>query len=521
MTGPLRPGVPAVGQHPLRALEPARRTVNDLLLHTVGTRPDGDLLGSPGDLLSAAELLAVVQATAGALAGWGVRPGDRVAVMSENRVDVFVLLLSCGWSGAVFVPINSALRGEALTHQLTLSEPALVVVDDEAAAVLGERGPTQHSWADLAAARSAATPVEKPAAEVEPGSTLALLWTSGTTGPSKAVQIPHGQLFWWPVIATEQMQLGPDDVLYTCLPLFHTNSLTTFLQAMACGGRAVLGPKFSVSRHWDRLAEAGATVTYLLGAMGSMLWNRRPAEPPQHSVRRVLGGGMSGGLKPLFEEFYGIEVLEGFGMTELGVPIYTPVGDDTVHGMGVLHPDYEARVVDQFDVEVAPGTPGELVVRPRQPHLISSGYHRNPEATVDSRRNLWFHTGDVVSLAADGCFTFVDRKSDSVRRRGENISCFEVERALETLAGVKAVAAYPVPSGLGDDEVMVAVVGDGTPLSPEAVVVQAAGVLAAHAIPRYIRFVTELPLTPNGKIRKNVLKDDGITGDAWDREAGP
>lgn len=496
-----------------------KRTLSQLLILTADRRGDDVLLGTPELSLTARDLLTSVRAAAGVLRSRGVGEGDRVAVMSDNRLQIVELMFAAGWLGAAFVPLNPALRGPSLQHQLDLSDPVLIVTDEESAAVLAKL-----DWAldDLAVLTwgewpADVAPVAEPT-EVRPDTTVALLHTSGTTGPAKAVQIPHGQLFWWSVVATEQMGLEPDDVLYTCLPLFHTNALTTFLQAMACDGRAVLGPKFSVSRHWDRLAEAGATVTYLLGAMGAMLWNRRPDSAPQTSVRRVLGGGMSVHLKRDFEEFFDLEVLEGFGMTELGVPIYTPTGDTSVRGMGIAHRDYEAVVVNERDERVGDDVPGELLIRSRVPHTISTGYWRNAEATVASRRNLWFHTGDVVRRGADGCFTFVDRKSDSVRRRGENISCFEVERALETLEGVLACAVYPVPSGLGDDEVMAAVVSTAQPLDPEQLIGNASEVMAQHALPRYLRFMEALPLTPNGKVRKAALKEDGITDDTWDRE---
>lgn len=523
-----RHGVHAPGAHPLRHTPPARRTINALLMHTAQTRPGGVLFESTETSLTASELLHRVRGIAAFLKSYDVSPGDRVALMTDNRLETVELLLACSWIGAIFVPFNPALRGQALEHQLTLAEPALLVVDDAAHSVLE----SDHSyalkrldstrvigWADIALPGTIPKALDKPADAVGPSSVAALLWTSGTTGPSKAVMIPQGQLFWWPIVAAEEMALGPADILYTCLPLFHSNALTTFLQAMVCGGRAILGPKFSVSRYWQRLSEAGATVTYLLGAMGAMLWNRRPETLPNLRLQRVLGGGMSAQIKPLFEDYFGVEVIEGFGMTELGVPIYTPVGDSTVSGMGILHPDFEVIVVNELDEPMPDGVVGELLVRPRQQHMISSGYWRDDRATVESRRNLWFHTGDLVSRGRNQCFTFVGRRTDSIRRRGENISCYEVECALESLPRVAACAAYAVPSELGDDEVMCAVIPAGLP-DPQALIAEATPLLASYSLPRYVRFVDELPLTSNGKVRKTVLKEQGVTIDTWDRDRG-
>jgi len=473
-----------------------------------------------------ADLLDRVRRTATLLRQRGVVAGDRVGVMSANRVEIVDLLLACGWIGAVFVPFNPANRAGALVHQLVLAEPAVVFADESSrphleAALAEAAGPDDARVRPEVTGFSVTLPAETADADpdVAPSTLLALLWTSGTTGPSKAVQIPHGQFFWWPVVVTEEMALTSEDVLYTCLPLYHTNALTTPLQALACGGTAVLGPHFSVSRHWDRLAAAGATVTYLLGAMGTMLWNRRPQTLPPLRLDRVLGGGMGAHLKTDFERFFGLRVLEGFGMTELGVPIYTPVEDPDTTGMGVLHPDFDAAVVDDHHEECPAGVTGELVVRARRPYAISTGYWRNERATAESRANLWFHTGDLVVRDEHGCFRFVGRRSDSIRRRGENISAFEVESAVGAVPGVSACAAYAVPSDLGEDEVMVSVVRTDHTLNPADLLEHTRTLLAAHALPRYVRFVGELPLTGNGKIRKGALRELGVTTDSWDSAA--
>ena len=528
------------GGHPWRGWPSGRRTLLDMLDHVVRERPDTRLLNTPTMRLTARELHDLAARVAGLLAGRGVTSGDRVMIVSPNRDEIVGLLFGTAWLGAVVVPVNPALRGDPLTHQVRLARPAVIIADHTTVAAV-ERSvvdatPTGEPAPRILVADGPAFDEDRgdghahphdayrlpetggpDRAPLDPAAVSAVLYTSGTTGPAKGVTIPHGQWFWWAVVATEQLELRGDDVLYTCLPLFHTNAITTVLQAMACGGRAVLGPRFSSSRFWSRLSESDATVTYILGAMASMLWQRRPDRLPPNLPRLILGPGIPGDLKPDFEKTFRCRVVEGFGMTEIGVPIYTPVGAPSVGTMGELHPDYEARIVDPSDEDVPDGTPGELVVRSRRPYAIFSGYWRDPDATVASWRNLWFHTGDIVRKDDRGRFWFVDRLKDSIRRRGENISSHDIEAAFLRLPGVEHCAAVAVPSELGEDEVLVClVVGEDAP-APATLVAGAASHLPEFALPRFVRFVDALPMTANGKVSKQSLRADGVTADTWDR----
>jgi crotonobetaine/carnitine-CoA ligase len=312
------------------------------------------------------------------------------------------------------------------------------------------------------------------------------------------------------------------DVLYTCLPLFHTNALTTFVQALVSGGTFVLGPRFSASRFWTAVRDTGADVTYLLGAMVSILMRCEPdVADRDHRVRVALAPATPPWLFDRFRERFGVQLVEGYGSTETNCTIAPARPEDARGGyMGPVRPGFAASVVDEEDQPVPDGTAGELVLRHEEPYAFATGYYRMADQTVEAWRNLWFHTGDRVVREPDGWYRFIDRSKDAIRRRGENISSWEVEQVLVEHGAVQSAAAFPVPSELGEDEVMAAIVLEvGASLSPEELIEHCQPRLAYFAIPRYIEFVTELPLTENGKVRKHVLRERGVTASTWDRDA--
>ena len=458
---------------------------------------------------------------AGALAGHGVGPGDRLLVVSENRPEVLRLFLACGWLAAVFVPVNPALRGEGLRHALTSARARAIAVEAAAHDVVAEAG-VEPTWVldegGLPAGGAAVPPY--PAA---PGDTSAILYTSGTTGPAKGVLCPHAQWYWWAVNTGRVLELGRDSVLYTNLPLFHTNALNTFCQALVAGATYVLGPRFSASAFWRRLAEADATVTYLLGAMVSILLRTPPGEQDRaHRVRAALAPATPPDLHEPFRERFGVRLLDAWGSTETNIVISNTLAELRPGTLGRVLEGFEARVANEHDAPVADGTPGELLVRHREPFAFATGYDALPEATAQARRNLWFHTGDRVVRDPDGTFRFVDRLKDVIRRRGENISSFEVEQALLAHEDVAAAAVVPVPSELGEDEVLACVVPrTGASLDPADLVRFCEPRLARFALPRYVEIVGELPLTAGGKVEKHRLRERGVTEAAWDREKQP
>jgi crotonobetaine/carnitine-CoA ligase len=282
----------------------------------------------------------------------------------------------------------------------------------------------------------------------------------------------------------------------------------------------VIGPRFSASRFWQRAAAADATVTYLLGTMVSILASRAPtADDRSHRVRIALTPATPPEVWDTFRARFGVELVEGHGMTETNAVIGPRDGEQRPGWMGRVMPGFEAIVVDENDVPVPNGTAGELVMRARGPFAFASGSWRMPEATVAAWRNLWFHTGDRV-VAEDGWLRFLDRMKDAIRRRGENISAWEVEQVLLQHERVESAAVIPVPFEFGEDEVMACLVPRaGARLDPIEVVRFCEPRLPHFAVPRYLEIVDSLPLTENGKVQKFLLRQRGLSSTTWDREA--
>lgn len=505
----------------MRAADPGQRTLPALLERQCERFGDRPLLRVGERSLGFRLVRDSAAARAGALAAAGIRPGDRVAVFSENRYEPLELWLGCAWLGAIFVPINAALRGRQLEHVLADSDARVIVVEEElrgALAAVAHPDSLELIWEIPGSYPVLGRPV--PPAPTRPGDIAAILYTSGTTGPSKGVLCPHAQWYWWAALTGEVLGIGADDVLFTCLPLSHTNALNTFWQAVLAGAAYHLGPRFSASRFWSRAAEADATVTYLLGPMVSILLKQPPSSLDRaHRVRVALAPATPPELHEPFRERFGVVLVDAWGSTETNIVIANRAASPRPGTLGRVLAQFEARVVDDEDAEVPDGSPGELVVRSREPFAFSLGYFGLPQATVAAWRNLWFHTGDRVVREAGGVYRFVDRQKDVIRRRGENISSFEVEQVLHSHPDVTAAAVVAVPSELGEDEVLACVVARrGTVLDPAALARFCEGRIARFAIPRYVEVVDALPLTPSGKVEKYRLRRRGILPSTWDRE---
>jgi crotonobetaine/carnitine-CoA ligase len=316
------------------------------------------------------------------------------------------------------------------------------------------------------------------------------------------------------------LELGEGEVLCTTLPLFHTNALGAFYQALLSGSTLVAEPRFSASRFWQSLIDRGATVTYLLGAMVPILLSREPSpQERNHSVRCALAPGVPANLHGVFRERCGIDLIDGYGSTETNFVIGGTAAEQRPGRMGIPREGFEARVLDQHGNDAAPGEPGELILRADEKLAFATGYFAMPDKTAEAFRDGWFHTGDRVLREADGYFRFVDRLKDAIRRRGENISSFEVEQVLLSHPEVGHVAVFPVPSELAEDEVMAAVVRrPGCALTAPALADFCRPRLPYFAVPRFIEFVDELPATESGKVQKYKLRDRGVTAATWDCE---
>ncbi|MGY3143132.1 crotonobetaine/carnitine-CoA ligase [Bradyrhizobium sp. USDA 3397] len=519
----------------MASFPPSERILSTMLTRQAERYGDRLLLVAGETRWTFAQAAAIAAASAQTLVDAGIKPGDRVALMCSNRPEFLQVYLGCAWLGAIAVPINTALRGFQLSHIFRNSQPALLVVEAQfASAVDSVEADVElppRTWiigagADAVGARISAVPLPPlgaaaPAGAVRPGDTVAILYTSGTTGPAKGVCCPQAQLFWWGIYSARALGIREGDVLFTTLPLFHTNALNAFYQALLNGCTYVLESKFSASGFWAAARHHNATVGYLLGAMASMLLAQpKSADESMHRLRVALGGGVPPQIHGPFRERFGVPLVDGYGSTETNFVFAGTIPSDRAGTMGYLADGIEARIVDENDSALPDGEAGELVLRAREPFAFASGYFGMPEKTVEAWRNLWFHSGDRVVRDSDGHYRFVDRMKDSIRRRGENVSSWEVEQAIQAHPAVAACAIYPLPSELGEDEVAAAILLEpGHLLQPVDIVRHCEGRIAYFAIPRYVRILSQMPLTENGKIKKGVLRDAGVTTDTWDREA--
>jgi len=495
-----------------------------------------------GESIAFGEALDDVLRVAGYFSSLGVKPGDRVAVFMPNSCDFVRVWLGLGRLGAVAVLLNTELRSAFLTHQLSNSGVSLAVVDagllpavDAVApelaclrtvvAVGGAAGVSTDKFQLLSfAAWRTARPWGGPMPV--PRDMACIMYTSGTSGPAKGVLMPHAHCTLYGIGTIEALQLRPQDRYYITLPLFHANGLLMQLGATLLAGiPAVLRARFSATAWLADVRRHGATVTNLLGATAAFVVAQPPSpDDADHTLRALLSAPNLPAHEALFRERFGVrDVLSGFGMTEVNIPIWGRLGVSAPGAAGWVHErHFEVCIADpETDVPVAPGKQGEILVRPKLPFGFMAGYFNMPEKTVESWRNLWFHTGDAGTMTADGLVTFVDRIKDCIRRRGENISATEIEAVVERLPGVAEVAAYAVPSDIagGEDEVMLAVVADpGCAVSLADIARQADELLPRFAKPRYLRLIDSLPKTATGKVQRAVLRKQG-TQNAVDREA--
>ncbi|CAN5916035.1 ATP-dependent acyl-CoA ligase [soil metagenome] len=530
----------------VRALPPAQRTLPSMLQRQstlFGARP---LLKVAGRNWAHRDAAAAAAVRAAALAQSGVVRGDRIAVMAGNCIEFIETFIGAGWLGAVVVPVNTASMGPQIAYFLSNSEAKLLVIgagfverlrsadlgrtalreiwvigdvgEVEAVVVSRELPPGVRVSRYPEGVHGADSAQAHPPAAVQPGDPLAILYTSGTTGPAKGVICPHAQYFWWGVNSAEVLGVGRDDVLCTTLPLFHINALNTFAQAALTGAEVVFESRFSASGFWPSMRASGATVVYLLGAMVPILLAQQEGEGERdHRVRIGLGPGVPPAAGQAFKARTGVTLLEGYGSTETNFAIATAPDSPRGGVMGWLREGFDARVADEDDAALPAGEAGELLLRADEPYAFASGYFNMPEKTVEAWRNLWFHTGDRVVRDADGAFRFVDRIKDAIRRRGENISSFEVEQVLLSHPAVASCAVYPVRSELAEDEVMAALVArEGVLIDFVEIVAFCTSRLPYFAVPRYIDVLPDLPRTENGKVQKYKLRERGVGAQTWD-----
>lgn len=495
--------------------------------------PDRLLVRFAGRDVTPGRLEARSRSAAGALQAWGVEKGDRIAVMMANVPEFLEAWFGIVRLGAIEVPVHSAYKGPLLGHVLRESGSSTLFCDAEFVDRLrgldlpdlrrvvtrGEAEPLRGVAVERFEDVLGAAPEPKlPALDGEDVSCI--LYTSGTTGPSKGVVLTHSANLHLANSAIEFVGWGPDDTLYTAFPLFHVNAkFTSVAVALRSGAKLVIDERFSASRFWERMREEGVTGFNAMGAMISMI-HAQPerADDRDHDVRRTYSAATPPALWKPFEERFGVEVLEHYGMTEVGIAVWNREG--RVGSCGRPVPWFTVRLADERDREVAPGEDGEIQIRPNLPGIMPLEYWHRPDANREAFRNLWFHTGDRARADEDGFLYYVDRTKDCIRRRGENISSWELESVVGGFEDVLEAAAYGVPSELGEDEVMIAVVvRPGRSLDLDALFAYCEQRLARFAVPRYLRVVDELPKTPSQRVQKFALRETGVTADTFDRMA--
>jgi carnitine-CoA ligase len=485
-----------------------------------------------GEALSYAQLADRAARFAAGLVELGVAPGDRVATMLDPGSPYLAAWFGTAWTGAIEVPVNTSYKGGFLTHVLNESEASVVVMDGrwlprldgrdlpylQHLVVLdgaGRPGPKQvavHGMDDLLGFEPLApTPISEYDA-------AAIMYTSGTTGASKGVLHSHRSALRNTVSAVEVAGFDADDVAYSFFPLFHVTARAFVISsALWTGGRVLLRDRFSVSDFWADVITSGVTWFAAMGSVLHMLLSHPPGPPEgRQRIRLVCAGAVPGDLAQRFTDRFGAEVLDIYGLTETGVVTAQRPGRARPGTTGAPMPHFEVAIHDQHGWPAKPGAIGEICIRPAEPHALFRGYWRRPEATAEAFRDLWFRTGDAGRLDGQGELVFVDRIKDAIRRRGENISSFEVERVITDLPGVAECAAYAVPSELGEDEVMVAVVASSD-LDVGELFQQCIEYLPRFAVPRYVRMMVELPKTPSQRVQKVRLRAEGVTTDAVDR----
>jgi crotonobetaine/carnitine-CoA ligase len=484
---------------------------------------------------------------ANGFAARGIGRGDHVAILMANCPEFLWVLWGLGRLGAVAVPVNTAARGDMLRYFLAQSDASCVVVDDawlERVAAEAPRLPKVRRWFVRRDGPVSAAELGGTSAPVEPASALdsgdatrppldrvrhddvqTILYTSGTTGPSKGVMCPQSQGHAVGRAIAGEYGYRPDDVLYTCLPLFHANAMWYSCYAALWAEAAIaLAPRFSASTFWSDIRTFGATQFNALGAMNNIILQLPPSPAERdHRVRLALVVPMHPDFPRIFRERYGIELTSVFAMSEnYAVTSYVP-GDreDKAGSAGSPRDASLLRVVDDDHRDLPAGEVGEILIKPLQPGSMMKGYHAMPEATAKAFVDGWFCTGDRGRVDADGYLWFVDRKKEAIRRRGENVSAYEVELILSRHPAVHEVAAVPVASEMSEDEVMVYVVRKpGETLSEAEVVRFAAERMSHFMVPRFVRFIDALPKTATEKIEKYKLKQDAQAhrAELWDRE---
>ncbi|HEY6496103.1 MAG TPA: AMP-binding protein [Trebonia sp.] len=515
------------------------RTVLSVLERGASEHPDREAVSDEARSVTYAELLAASRRVAGGLRALGVGAGDTVALMLDNSLDHVLAWFGCSLLNAAEVPLNTAFMAPQVGYVIGHCEAEVLIIEehylDRLRDVAGElpglkfvvvRGDPAAAdglpFTALGFDQLAGGPETEPA-RARPQDLLGILYTSGTTGMPKGVMVTQAQTYgrMWPL---GPGAARPGDRTLVVLPIYHViGQVRGFYNTLIAGGTTVLRPRFSASGFWDTCREENITYAPLVGVMASYLLRQPPRDNDRdHRVGHIALGTTSPEVEAFKERFGVREVSVSYGLTEAGGVL---VGPAEPAGCGYLRPDFEARLVDESDAEVAPGEVGELVLRPTEPWTTMAGYFKMPEETLSRWRNLWLHTGDLMTRREDGAYVFVTRRAERIRVRGENVSPADVETHVAAHPGVAecavvGLAAAGAEAGAGEQEILAAVVAaDGARVEPGDLLEFLAGRLPGFALPRYVAVLDALPRTDSTRrVQKSVIA--ALPRESfWDRRA--
>ncbi|MDP6183907.1 MAG: AMP-binding protein [Gammaproteobacteria bacterium] len=518
--------------------ELATRTVHDVLQEKVARDGNRTFLFFEDREFGYADIDIASDRVAAACQRLGLGKGDKAAIMLANRPEYLFIWFGLSKIGALEVPLNTAHKGELLSYMIDRADCRVIFIEKEFVPALNEvldgLGKLDHVIVlDAAGARDGGAlgvaydafrdGAQHPEKVVVTGMDPAVIvFTSGTTGPSKGSVLPHNYPLFMGDVVCDMGRYSPDDRLLNALPLFHGNAqFLSTVPALQSGAQMVLERRFSATTFWDTVRRFECTEFNYIGGILSILLKADPAPGDVDNPLRVMvGAGAPPNRFDEFEQRFDVRLIEGYGMSEIGIPLSNTMEDRKPGSCGKPHAGYELMVIDDDGREAGPDIPGELLIRPGGRYRMMLEYYGMPEKTVEAWRDLWFHTGDYLSYDKAGYFYFADRKKDALRRRGENISSFEVERTVLSHEAILECAAVAVPSELGEDEVMICLtLKDGHSLDPAAFVAFCEERMAGFMVPRYVRVLDALPKTPTERIQKYLLRQQGVTDDTYDREA--
>ena len=511
--------------------------------------PNKDFLQFSYDkALTFSEVNKLANQIANSLNKLGIRKTDKVSVYMPNSLEICLAWFGILKNGSVMVPINTAYVMDFLQYIIESSDSKIIIIAEEyleRLANIQDRIPNIEkvivwtrnnkdsfesngysktqliSWNDFVTKGSD----NEPEVEITHMDHARLMYTSGTTGKSKGVVRPCAADYSSAQNYSSIMDLTSDDTVFTCLPLFHSNAMVMGVYpAMISGCKVIVEEKYSASKFWKWMKDFEVTKFNLVGVMSYFMWNAPVVpEEKQHKVKLVLGSPAPHDIIEEFMERFNILFTEGYGLTEVGQCTFTrPNEPFRVGSCGKESPGYEIKIVNpDTDEELPRNTPGELVLRPRIPNICLHYYYKMPEKTVSDFRNLWFHTGDLCRMDEDGYIFFMDRVKDYIRRRGENISSFEVENLISTHPSIEESAAIAVKldeqGRHSEDELMIVIVlKENMTLDPKDLIEFLQPIMPKFMIPRFVRFRDSLPKTPTNRVQKVKLRDEGVTKDTWD-----